>query len=133
MKKSYTLKRWALLIVLTMSVVACSSSLRETEIVNLPNDPVTILSVNVNQSGDSWNVWGELQSITHSTMRNVRIRISVISDDGKVIQQKYAEYRRRISTDRHRRIRPTNKAIFNVTFESIPENARVIAEHVNSQ
>ena len=48
MKKSYTLKRWALLIVLTMSVVACSSSLRETEIVNLPNDPVTILSVNVN-------------------------------------------------------------------------------------
>ena len=100
MKKSYTLKRWALLIVLTMSVVACSSSLRETEIVNLPNDPVTILSVNVNQSGDSWNVWGELQSITHSTMRNVRIRISVNSDDGKVIQQKYAEYRRRISTDR---------------------------------
>ena len=116
-----------------MSVVACSSSLRETEIVNLPNDPVTILSVNVNQSGDSWNVWGELQSITHSTMRNVRIRISVISDDGKVIQQKYEEYRRRISTDRHRRIRPTNKAIFNVTFESIPENARVIAEHVTSQ
>ena len=65
MKKSYTLKRWALLIVLTMSVVACSSSLRETEIVNLPNDPVTILSVNVNQSGDSWNVWGELQSIMY--------------------------------------------------------------------
>lgn len=112
-----------------MFVVACSSSLRETEIVNLPNEQVTIRSVNVNQSGDIWHVWGELQSVTHSVMQNGRVRISIISADGKILQQMDATYKRRIGTIRHHRIRQSNKAIFNVTFESIPENARVIANN----
>jgi hypothetical protein len=68
MKKSHTLTRWALLIVLTMPVLACSTSPspRQTEIVNLPNETITILYVNVYQRAEIWHVWGEIQSLTHT-------------------------------------------------------------------
>lgn len=59
---------------------------------------------------------------------NGNVRISVIANNGEVLHQKDTAYKRRIGTARHHRTRHSNKAIFSVTFESIPENSRVVAE-----
>ncbi|MEQ3658352.1 MAG: hypothetical protein ABNH21_05265 [Glaciecola sp.] len=130
MKKSHTLTRWALLIALTMPVLACSisPSPRQTEIVNLSSETITIRYVNVYQRAEIWHVWGEIQSLTHTKKLNGNVRISVIANNGEVLYQKDTAYKGRVENGRHHKTRHSNKAIFSVTFESIPENSRVVAQ-----
>jgi hypothetical protein len=97
--------------------------------VNVPNEKWRITSVVLSKGNNVWRVSGRLNSPNIFGLPGGHIIVSIISEDETLLVQKTAEYRRIIgNAGRHRR-HQFGVALFSVDFESIPENAKVHAEH----
>ena len=106
----------------------CSSTTAQTDIINVPDQKWRITSVSVVKNKDSWRVTGRLNSPNIFGLPDGHILVSILSENGMILDQKKATYRRVIGSGRHRR-HQFGVALFSVDFESIAEGEKVVAEH----
>lgn len=130
MFKIYGLVSPILLFLLSLFLVGCSSSKRLTEVINVPNEKWRVTSVVVSQSDDVWRVSGRLNSPNIHGLPEGYVLVSIISNNGALLDQKMVEYKRIIGAKRRRLTGHFGLALFTVTFESIPEKAKVVTEHI---
>ena len=117
------------LCVLFVFLSGCSSSARLTELVNLPNEKWRISSLVVSKDDKTWSVSGRLNSQNIFDLPDGYILVSIQSENGILIEQQKTQYRR-VKGIVHRHSRHQfGVALFSVNFKSIPEKAKVIAEH----
>jgi len=128
----YTILRLATLALLTLFITGCASSVRLIEVKNVPNEKWQITSVWVSETENVWRVSGRLNAPNIFGLPDGHIIVSILSEDGVILDQKKAYYRKTPSgAGRHRR-HQFGVALFAVDFKSIPENANVVAEfHIN--
>ena len=110
----------------------CSSTSVQTDIINVPDQKWRITSVLVSENKDGWRVAGRLNSPNIFGLPDGHILVSILSEDGVILDQKKTDYRRIPGgAGRHRR-HQFGVALFAIDFKSIPENANVLAEfHIN--
>ena len=119
-----------LLYSLVLFVSGCSTTSRITEITNVPNEKWRITSAVVHAYDNGWRVSGRLNSHNIFSLPAGYILISIMSEDGVLLDQKKTKYRRIKGNARQPRRHEFGVALFFVEFDSIPENAKVIAEHI---
>jgi hypothetical protein len=114
---------------LSLSLLGCASSARLIEVNNVPNQKWRITSVLVSETKNGWRVSGRLNAPNIFGLPDGHILVSILSEDGTILGQKTANYRRVIGyTGRHRR-HQFGVALFSVDFESIVQGAKVVTEH----
>ena len=128
----YTILRLAILALLTLFITGCASPARLIEVKNVPNEKWRITSVWVAETETGWRVSGRLNAPNIFGLPDGHILVSILTEDGRIIDQKRTDYRKIPSgAGRHRR-HQFGVALFAVDFKSIPENANVVAEfHIN--
>jgi hypothetical protein len=128
----YTILRLATLALLTLFITGCASPARLIEVKNVPNEKWRITSVWVSETENGWRVSGRLNAPNIFGLPDGHILVSILTEDGVILDQKKADYRKIPSgAGRHRR-HQFGVALFAVDFKSIPENANVVAEfHIN--
>ncbi|WP_342805854.1 hypothetical protein [Alteromonas sp. M12] len=106
----------------------CSSTSVQTEIINVPDQKWRITSVSVSENKDNWRVTGRLNSPNIFGLPDGHILVSILLEDGVILDQKKADYRKILGgAGRHRR-HQFGVALFAIDFKSIPEHANVVAE-----
>lgn len=106
----------------------CSSTSVQTDIINVPDQKWRITSVSVSENKDSWRITGRLNSPNIFGLPDGHILVSILSEDGVILDQKKADYRKILGgAGRHRR-HQFGVALFAIDFKSIPEHANVVAE-----
>ncbi len=106
----------------------CSSTSVQTDIINVPDQKWRITSVSVSENKDSWRITGRLNSPNILGLPDGHILVSILSEDGVILDQKKADYRKILGgAGRHRR-HQFGVALFAIDFKSIPEHANVVAE-----
>jgi hypothetical protein len=110
-------------------IVGCASSTTLTEVISVPNEKWRITSVSVTETTNGLRVSGRLNSPNIFVLPDGYILVSTRSEDGAILAQKKASYRRITGNAwRHRR-HQYGVAFFSVYFESISEVAKVVTEH----
>ncbi|GAB2675476.1 hypothetical protein [Aliiglaciecola aliphaticivorans] len=119
-----------LFIILMLSIVlaSCSSSTRMTTIKDMSNQQWSVDWVSINKQNGLWRVWGEMRSKYHNVDANGQILISIVTEDGNLLEQKTAVYKKRKGTTRFHRSRHPDVAYFTCFFQSIPKNTIVVIE-----
>ena len=106
----------------------CSSTSVQTDIINVLDQKWRITSVSVSENKDSWRITGRLNSPNIFGLPDGHILVSILSEDGVILDQKKADYRKILGgAGRHRR-HQFGVALFAIDFKSIPEHANVVAE-----
>ena len=106
----------------------CSSTSVQTEIINVHDQKWRITSVSVSENKDNWRVTGRLNSPNIFGLPDGHILVSILLEDGVILDQKKADYRKILGgAGRHRR-HQFGVALFAIDFKSIPEHANVVAE-----
>ena len=125
----YTILRLATLALLTLFITGCASPARLIEVENLPNEKWRITSVWVSETENGWRVSGRLNAPNIFGLPDGHILVSILSEDGVILDQKKADYRKTPSAGRHRR-HQFGVSLFSVNFESVSKGANVSVEHV---
>ena len=100
----------------------------QTEIINVHDQKWRITSVSVSENKDNWRVTGRLNSPNIFGLPDGHILVSILLEDGVILDQKKADYRKILGgAGRHRR-HQFGVALFAIDFKSIPEHANVVAE-----
>ena len=123
----YTILRLTTLALLTFLITGCASPARLIEVKNVPNEKWRITSVWVSATENGWRVSGRLNAPNIFGLPDGHILVSILTEDGVILVQKKADYRKTPSAGRHRR-HQFGVALFAVDFESIPKHANVVAE-----
>ena len=106
----------------------CSSTSVQTDIINVPDQKWRITSVSVSENKDSWRVTGRLNSPNIFGLPDGHILVSILSEDGVILDQKTADYRKVPSgAGRHRR-HQFGVALFAIDFESIPKDTEIVIQ-----
>ena len=106
----------------------CSSTSVQTDIISVLDQKWRITSVSVSENKDSWRITGRLNSPNIFGLPDGHILVSILSEDGVILDQKKADYRKILGgAGRHRR-HQFGVALFAIDFKSIPEHANVVAE-----
>lgn len=128
----YIILRLTTLALLTLFITGCASPARLIEVKNVPNEKWRITSVWVSETKNVWRVSGRLNAPNIFGLPNGHILVSILSEDGVILKQKKADYRKTPSGAGRQRRHQFGVALFAVDFKSIPENANVVAEfHIN--
>ena len=125
----YTILRLATLALLTLFITGCASPARLIEVKNVPNEKWRITSVWVSETENGWRVSGRLNAPNIFGLPDGHILVSILSEDGVILDQKKADYRKTPSAGRHRR-HQFGVSLFSVNFESVSKGANVSVEHV---
>lgn len=126
----YTILRLAILALLTLFITGCASPARLIEVKNVPNEKWRITSVWVSETENGWRVSGRLNAPNIFGLPDGHILVSILTEDGAIIDQKIANYRRVIGNAGRPRRHQFGVALFFVGFESIPEDAEVGVEYI---
>lgn len=125
----YTILRLATLALLTLFITGCASPARLIEVKNVPNEKWRITSVWVSETENGWRVSGRLNAPNIFGLPDGHILVSILTEDGVILDQKKADYRKTPSAGRHRR-HQFGVSLFSVNFESVSKGANVSVEHV---
>ncbi len=125
----YTILRLATLALLTLFITGCASPARLIEVKNVPNEKWRITSVWVAETENGWRVSGRLNAPNIFGLPDGHILVSILTEDGVILDQKKADYRKTPSAGRHRR-HQFGVSLFSVNFESVSKGANVSVEHV---
>jgi hypothetical protein len=126
----YTILRLAILALLTLFITGCASPARLIEVKNVPNEKWRITSVWVSETENGWRVSGRLNAPNIFGLPDGHILVSILTEDGTILNQKIANYSRaRGNTGRLRR-HQYGVSLFSVNFESVTKGANVSVEHV---
>tara|TARA_R110002060_G_C2117485_1_gene98503 strand:+ start:642 stop:944 length:303 start_codon:yes stop_codon:yes gene_type:complete len=96
---------------------------------NVPNEKWRITSVWVAETENGWRVSGRLNAPNIFGLPDGHILVSILTEDGVILDQKKADYRKTPSAGRHRR-HQFGVSLFSVNFESVSKGANVSVEHV---
>lgn len=126
----YTILRLAILALLTLFITGCASPARLIEVKNVPNEKWRITNVWVAETENGWRVSGRLNAPNIFGLPDGHILVSILSEDGVILDQKKADYRKILGgAGRHRR-HQFGVSLFSVNFESVSKGANVSVEHV---
>ena len=106
----------------------CSSTSVQTDIISVLDQKWRITSVSVSENKDSWRVTGRLNSPNIFGLPDGHILVSILSEDGTILDQKKTDYRKVPSgAERHRR-HQFGVALFAVDYESIPKDTEIVIQ-----
>jgi len=125
----YTILRLGILALLSIFITGCASPARLIEVKNVPNGKWRITSVWVSETENGWRVSGRLNAPNIFGLPDGHILVSILTEDGVILDQKKADYRKTPSAGRHRR-HQFGVSLFSVNFESVSKGANVSVEHV---
>jgi len=121
---------YLLLCLLSLFLNACSTSLIRQEIINIPNEKWRVTSLTVNKSDAGWEVSGQLRASNIFGLPEGYILLTITTENGQQLAQKKANYQSLYSHAGRPRKHQYGLALFAVHFDTIPENAKVIAQHI---
>jgi len=106
----------------------CSSTSVQTDIINVPDQKWRITSVSVSETNNGWRVSGRLNSPNIFDLPDGHVTVSIVSEDGLILDQKIANYKRILGNAGRYRKHQFGVAIFSADFELIPKDTKIVIQ-----
>jgi hypothetical protein len=106
----------------------CSSTSVQTDIINVSKQKWRVTSISVSENKDSWRITGRLNSPNIFGLPDGHILVSILSEDGVILDQKTANYRRILGNAGRHGKHQFGVAMFAVDFELLPKDTEIVTQ-----